>query len=237
MSTSEVKWGVDSVSPMNQANLDALRATYGGDPDLWGRYLHDEGSSQRYGLKVEELLFARQHNIPILVIDYNPGTDQLFGYKSGRLFAERVVGHAQDLGIPTSVAIFADIEDQVDSAWIHGWYEGLTGPDTSGGYQVGFYADPGKEPFKSAYCDAIAANPRIGAVSVLWSFRPQVGRTKKAEAPPYRPNTPSCGPAGTVLAYQYGQPGNPSNINPFPNEKRFDTDLFLPELTRFLFHP
>lgn len=179
-----------------------------------------------------ELEVARQNSVLILVIDYNPGTDTLIGYQSGRDFANTAVLNAQRLGIPSSVAIFANIEPDtladVDSGWIKGWFDGIS----AGGYEVGYYGDPEASEFSTAYCQAVSENPSIGSESVIWSFQPFVGRTTKADAPNFAPQTPPC--AGSVLAWQYGIARDGDG---FPAEPNIDTDLVNVELGPKLWTP
>jgi hypothetical protein len=245
--TSEILWGVDSVEPMDQARLNDLTSQYAGTPDVWGRYLHDEHldgtSNTTYGLKSKdpnEVEFAKANNIPIMVIDRNPGTDILLGEADGRAFATKAADHAVALGIPTSVAIFANIEVcnpgcNVDAAWIWGWFDQID----SRGYKVGFYSAPTTNPFKDAFCAAATDHARLRNESFIFASTPSVGRTRKTAAPPYKPNDPVCpGFAVTsAVAWQYGLAGaadNDTGLNdPAPVE--FDTDLFKPAIADVLY--
>lgn len=245
--TSEILWGVDSVEPMDQTRLNDLTSQYAGTPDVWGRYLHDEHldgtSNTTYSLKSKdpnEVEFARTNNIPIMVIDRNPGTDILLGEADGRAFADMAADHAVAKGIPTSVAIFANIEVctpscAVDAGWIWGWFDQID----MRGYKVGFYAAPTTNPFKDAFCSAATDHARLRSESYLFASTPSVGRTRKTAAPAYAPNSPNC-PGFAVLptmAWQYGLGGQPPadpNLND-PAPVDFDTDLFKPEIADVLY--
>jgi hypothetical protein len=92
---------VDSVERITEESLQAVRDIYG-DPEVWGRYLHDEGKASTAdprGIVESELEVVRQNNLLVLVIDYNPGTDELIGYQKGRDSADMAVRNAQRLGI------------------------------------------------------------------------------------------------------------------------------------------
>lgn len=232
----EILWGVDSGARITEEYLQAVRDIYG-DPAVWARYLHDEGATKEPRAILEsELEIARQNNLLILVIDYNPGTEQLIGYQKALDSANTALRNAQRLGIPNSVAIFANVEPDgladVDSEWIKGWFDGIS----AGGYEVGYYGDPEESEFSTAYCQAVSENASIGSQSVLWSFQPFVGRTTKADAPDFAPQLPPC--AGSVLAWQYGlEPPPEAPPDDFPREPHIDTDLFKSELIPKLWTP
>jgi hypothetical protein len=253
-------WGVDSSKPINQARLNTLNTLYGGRPAVWGRYLttqfldrktYDTKFCPRCGLNEEdsgETAFAQANHIPILVIERNSDTDDLRGEQLGRNYADLAKEHAVRLGIPTSVAIFANIEAnaEIDSGFIWGWFDQL---DRVHGYKVGYYANtrPASD-FTKQFCAANTDHARVGLVSFIYASQPSPGRTKESEAPPYAPFNLNCGVVSST-AWQYGLAGQDRAPNstltdhpqaysdPTQGPSDFDTDLIKPELADVLWYP
>lgn len=208
----QVMWGVDSAD--NAQDLwEGVNSRYG-KPEFWGRYL---GGS--YAMTAEEVSFLHQHNVPILVVDQDfanvPNNDTLRGYDTGHRSGLHAADKATALGMPTSVAIHANVESgtNIDAAFIRGWYEGLS----SRGYKVGYYANlsPTTSNFRGPFCDAVQANPAVGS-SLLWSSTPSSNnRTGPSDKPAYNPHDRPCGERSGQNAeiWQYalaGSGGGPS---------------------------
>ncbi|MCA1832877.1 MAG: DNRLRE domain-containing protein [Actinobacteria bacterium] len=260
-------WGVDSSKPINQARLDVLNTQYGGRPNVWGRYLttqkldrqtYETTYCPRCGLNEEppgdEITFAQNNKIAIQVIQRANNGDILLGEQLGRDYANLAQEHAQRLGIPTSVAIFMNIEEcanscRVDAGFIWGWFDQL---DRVYGRKVGYYANtttiPSRSEFATQFCAANADHARVGSDSFIYASVPFTGRTKESEAPPYAASNLDCGVVSST-AWQYGLAGQDrasgSTLTDHPQAKSdptqgpsdFDTDLIKPELTDVLWYP
>ena len=87
----------------------------------------------------------------------------------------------------------------IDSAFVEGWYDGVSGA----GYSAGYYGD-GTAPstFGQAWCAAVDDRPEVATGSYLWSFEPSLlGSYNKARSPQWMPNQVGC--AGNMVAWQY----------------------------------
>jgi hypothetical protein len=190
-------WGVDSASRVTESLYSCVLSNYG-SPKYWGRYLTDVPNVSD-GLTKEEISFIRSKGIKVLPI-YNVFTEAV-GYEKGRVAARNAVFNAKRLGIPTDIALFANVENffEVDSTWIRGWVESLYPT----GYRPGIYHDPVKGGFREAYCNAVKQNKEVAVQTILWSAEPEVGVTKERKAPRYNPVTPDC--LANVWLWQYGR--------------------------------
>jgi hypothetical protein len=190
-------WGVDSAARVTESLYSCVLSNFG-NPKYWGRYLTDVPNVSD-GLTKEEISFIRSKGIKILPI-YNVFSEAV-GYEKGRIAARNAVFNARRLGIPTDIALFANIENffEVDSAWIRGWVDSLYPT----GYRSGIYHDPVKGGFRSAYCNAVKENKEVAVQTILWSAEPEVGVTREREAPRYNPVMPDC--VANVWLWQYGR--------------------------------
>src|SRR5690554_4350592 len=112
---NDVIWGIDSASRATEELYHCVKNNYG-NPDIWGRYLNTiENVSD--GLTREEINFLKNKGIKILPI-YNNFREAV-GIQAGRIAAQNAIFHAQRLGIPEGVFIFANVERffEVDSEW------------------------------------------------------------------------------------------------------------------------
>lgn len=191
------EWGIDSAENVTEDLFQCVLRNFG-YPEFWGRYLvRVQGISE--GLTRQEISFFRSRGVKILPI-YNAFQESR-GYRQGIAAANNAVVHAQELGVPGGVPIFANVEQffQIDDEWIQGWTEAIV----KSGYRSGFYNDPVTGGFNRAFCNAVRENETIKAVSILWSAEPELVPTGPQNPPDYRPNVPGCG--GYVLIWQYGR--------------------------------
>lgn len=126
---------------------------------------------------------------------------EAIGYQQGISDANNAVFHAQRLGVPKGVPLFADIEYffLVDDKWIQGWTETIT----ASGYKSGIYNDPVSGDFNNAFCNAVKENEKIKTLNILWSAQPEVNIIAPGNRPYYTPKAPDCG--GNVWIWQYSR--------------------------------
>lgn len=218
MLMKDVIWGVDSAAKATEQLHRCVQTNFG-LPDVWGRYLNTiENVSE--GLTKEEISFLKGKGIKILPI-YN-NFQAAVGMQAGRIAAQNAIFHAQRLGIPKGVFIFANVERffDVDTDWIIGWAEMFY--DSS--YRPGIYHDPTEGAFNIAFCDAVAKNKTVKDQVVLWSAEPEIGVTKKSEFPAFNPKTPQCG--GNVWAWQYGRDAETCPVDTILVQKRLYNQLY-----------
>lgn len=212
-------WGVDSASAVTEDLYQCVVNNFG-KPDYWGRYLNTIANVSD-GLTRGEIQFLRGNGIRVLPI-YNDFRAALT-YRAGEITATNAIYHARRLGIPEGIRIFANVENffDVDEAWIRGWVDTLF----PSGYTPGFYHDPVEGPFEAAYCEAIAASPRVRDQSVLWSAEPQPGVSTRQNQPrQFRPEKPPC--AANVWGWQYGRDADACPIDTNLIEKRLYDQLY-----------
>jgi hypothetical protein len=190
-------WGVDSAARVTDTLYDCVVSNYG-KPKFWGRYLTTVPQVSD-GLSQEEIQFLHQQEIKVMPI-YNVFREAL-GYRNGQLMARNAIFHAQSLGFPKDIFIFANIEHffLVDEAWIRGWVDVMY----NSGYRPGLYHDPTKGSFSEAYCLAAQNSATVKSQAVLWSAEPEIGVSSKQKAPTFAPALPPC--TSLVWAWQYGR--------------------------------
>lgn len=211
---ARTRWGVDSAQTVTNQLYNCVTENFG-KPDFWGRYVTTVPKAAE-GLTSSEISFLHQNGIKILPI-YS-GFKEALGYRNGQIAARNAIFHAQRLGVPKNVFIFANVENffPVDEAWIRGWVEVFY----PSGYRPGFYHDPVKGGFSSAFCSAAKINNQVEIQSVLWSAEPELKPSKKAEAPAFDPTKPPC--SANVWAWQYGRDAEACPID----TNVIDTKLF-----------
>lgn len=205
----EIVWGVDSADLVTNELFSCVRKNFG-QPKVWGRYLGDkEGVST--GLTAEEVEQLHSNNIKILVI-WNHFT-KATGYANGQREAQEAIVKAQELGIPQSTALFADIEPNypVDSEFIKGWVETIS----SSGYKPGIYGifQADKDLYK-AFEEAARNSNKLLEQTYIWTASPSTGITSAANAPAYKPDAPK---SSLIGGWQYGIEAQSCHI---------DTNLF-----------
>ncbi|WP_017728253.1 glycoside hydrolase domain-containing protein [Halalkalibacterium ligniniphilum] len=190
-------WGVDSAAAYTEELYTCVKNNFG-NPKYWGRYLTDVPNVSA-GLTKQEIELIREKGIKILPI-YNLFSEAI-GYEKGQITARNAVFHARRLGIPTNIALFANVERffSVDEAWIRGWMGALFPT----GYRPGIYHDPIEGPFSEAYCLASQKDPKVAEQTILWSAEPEIGITNERNAPDYKPASPNC--KANVWIWQYGR--------------------------------
>ncbi len=106
-------WGVDSVSPINAADLAAVRNWYqGGTPQVWGRYISDIGGA----LTTTEMNYASQNGIYLylLVADRNNSSPLVCGRDlnpaDAVADAQTAIAAASALHVNAGAVIFKDFE-------------------------------------------------------------------------------------------------------------------------------
>jgi hypothetical protein len=224
-------WGVDSVSPVNAADLAAVRNWYqGGTPQVWGRYISDIGGA----LNKTEMNFAAQNGIYLylLVADHNNSSPLVCGHDSSAsdaaADAQGAISAASALGVKAGAVLFKDFEqnqcpNEPSAAYISTWYQTVA----ASGYAVGFYGNSFNQnnQFPRAFCAAAAGVPGLVAHVSLSASEPEPnfnslsGTTGPANAPAWAADTPSCAPAAATTVWQYGevgqQAGNIADIDEF----------------------
>lgn len=210
-------WGVDSAAPVNECLLNCVLSNYG-KPEYWGRYIKTVPGAAD-GLTRGEIAFLRQQGIKIMPI-YSDFREAV-GYNPGQVVARNAIYHAKLLGIPRNAVVFANVERffNVDEAWIRGWVNIFYASD----YKPGFYHDPERGGFSTAYCKAASADEKVPLHSILWSAEPEPGVSKKGDAPRFQPASPPC--KANVWAWQYGRDSETCPI---------DTNMISPLLVRHL---
>lgn len=213
-------WAVDSVDPVNAADLAAVRNWYqGGTPQVWGRYISDIGGA----LTKTEMNFAAQNGIYLylLVADRNNSSPLVCGRdlnaSDAVADAQTAVAAASALGIKPGAVLYKDFEQtqcagEPSAAYVQSWYQTVA----SSTYKVGFYGNafnPNNQ-FPTAFCAAAAAVPGLVAHVSLSASEPEpnfnsaIGTTGPANAPAWAADTPSCAPAATTSVWQYGEVGS-----------------------------
>lgn len=190
-------WGVDSASNVTEDLYNCVLNNFG-KPEYWGRYLtRVEGAAE--GITPAEVELLHSSGTKILPIYSNFLI--AIGEREGRVMAQNAVFHAQRLGIPKGKILFANVENffDVDASWIKGFVEAMF----PSGYKPGFYHDPDKGNFTSAYCQAITLNEQVAVQAVLWSAEPEPGITSRRNAPEFAPSKPTC--QANVWGWQYGR--------------------------------
>lgn len=201
-SSSNVLWGVDSVSAITPSFLRQIKGSYG-TPQFIGRYLDAITFSP---MSASEASYIHSQGIRILPIQSDFGSD--VGYGNGVSHANDALAKAHALGIPKGTIIIDDIESNsaVDAGFIEGWYSTIS----NAGYAVGYYENP-YSGFNSAFCAAVGSNPAIGD-SILHSTEQSTGPTGRNNAPSFAPVGVSCNghATGHTVVWQYGLAGGSS---------------------------
>lgn len=114
---------VDSAARIEDA-LQTVRATMGGTPRLWARYLGHGSGAVEFPLDAEEVAFAHANGIGLVLV-YNDATEQSVagGEEAGAADAGAAISQADALGVPAGVYIVCDLEHNwpVSAGWIVGW--------------------------------------------------------------------------------------------------------------------
>lgn len=227
-------WGVVSTRPAN-----AALATIGGQPILfdfvtqqvslpqfWGRYI--AGKAQGDLLTAGEADFLLNNNCRILLVHYgiNPGGD----YQAGVQDATNAISAAQNLGVPTGITIYGDIETGVatNTDWFFGWWETMSASVYAN--CGGFYCNPSAgnaTNFATPYCAAIN-DPRNlnpdGSLRFnppLFASAPRPTAGCNFDLSYYQPDEPACVPGAAVI-WQYAEQCNKNSSFP---EGLWDQDL------------
>ncbi|WP_246943198.1 glycoside hydrolase domain-containing protein [Bacillus pinisoli] len=216
----EIIWGIDSASETTEEFYRCVSDNFG-NPVVFGRYLGErEGVSA--GLTTEQVNLIHEKGDYILPIfnHFNHAT----GYEKGVTEAEEAIRFAEEVGVPSGVALFADIEPNypVDSAFIKGWYETIAASD----YKSGIYGifDPARDLY-TAYNNAVAEDPNIQENNIIWTASPNTGITTEENAPDFNPEAPE---GSLAWGWQYGIDAEACNI---------DTNLFKREIIQSLWGP
>ncbi|CAM3830198.1 glycoside hydrolase domain-containing protein [Marinicrinis lubricantis] len=210
-------WGIDTASIIDSSFYRCVEQSFG-KPAVAGRYLGTKDGVS-HGMTAEEVQLLHGKDIKILLI-HNHFNDAR-GYRNGKDEAREAIENAQKLGVPEGIALFADIEPDypVDADFIRGWVEAIS-PSP---YEPGIYGDFSQgSPILSAYNGAVNANPKIGEITILWAYQPQVGVTTQKSAPDYAPEVPQ---QSNGWIWQYGIDSEICNI---------DTNLIRKEAMAYL---
>jgi hypothetical protein len=226
-------FGVDSLTPStsNMADgtvfYDYVNSCTVQDPlaplAFWGRYI-----GKANGITAAEGAQLHTWGLRILVI-YNatlnsPNSVQ-GGVPEGQNDAQIALQAAKALGIPTGVAIFADVENTwaVTSDWITGWATTIAADPS--GYVPGFYCNSNKanSVFAASYCTAVAAAvfPAFPN-TLLYSCNP----ANQGAANFYRPGavSPTATDCQTPTLWQYALSCYQPSLNP-KTDPNFTVDL------------
>jgi hypothetical protein len=213
----ELVWGVDSASMTTEEMCTCVEENFG-TPSVWGRYLGTKEDVSK-GISKEEASLIHSKGAKVLLI-FNHFTEAV-GYEKGKAEAAEAIRLAKNLGVPKGIAIFADIEPTypVDSAFINGWYDGIS----SSPYKPGIYGifDSERALF-TAFNAAAENNENIKKNTYIWTAAPNIGITSEKNVPEFNPEVPK----GSLTAgWQYGIDAKTCNI---------DTNLFKGEVLNVL---
>ena len=194
---SVYEWGIDSAENVTEDLFQCVLRNFG-YPRFWGRYLVRVPRISE-GLTIDEISFIQSKGIKLLPI-YN-SFQTARGYVQGRAAANDAIFHAQELGIPQGIPLFANVEQffDIDGEWIQGWTEAIV----TNGYKSGIYNDPVIGGFNQAFCDAAKDNVNIKMLSILWSAEPELEPGGHRNPPNFNPKAPYCG--GNVWIWQYSR--------------------------------
>jgi hypothetical protein len=189
------EWGVDSAARVTEPFFQCVTQSFG-YPVFWGRYLTTVPNVSD-SLTNEEIKLIRDRGVSIWVL-YNNFRDAI-SYRNGQVAASNAIFHARRLGVPTGKMISANLEHQIDEAWIRAWVDTFY----PSGYIPGLYGDPTEGEFSSAYCLAVQNDPKVAEQAIIWSNRPRPGVTKRVNAPnTFSPSEPPC--QNNTWGWQYG---------------------------------
>ncbi len=217
-------WGVVSTRPANaqlttiegQPALFDFIVQQAGTPQFWGRYI--AGKAQDDLLTADEASFLLNNNCRILLVHYgiNPGG----GYQAGVQDAMNAIAAAQNLGAPSGVSLYGDIETGVatNPDWYFGWWETMSASVyTSAG---GFYCNPSAnnaQNFATPYCAAINDPRNLNSDGSLRFNPPLFVSTPRPgcdfDRSYYQPDEPSC-VAGSAVIWQYVEQCHKNDVFP-----------------------
>ena len=171
-------------------------------PQFWGRYI---GGSYQLAPEEAEFLFAKGCRILLIYNAALPGGD----YQRGAADAHQAINAAQALGVPSGVALYADIETHILTSpdWLRGWWETMSASVYAN--PGGFYCNPSSENaanFNDPYCQAITSPANRNADGslrfnpLLFSSAPREGCSFDRTS--YAPLEPACAP-GSAVIWQY----------------------------------
>ena len=232
MRPTRLLWGVDSCKAFTGDPTGEIFpgiASSVGTPDFWGRYLT---ATVCPAISAPEVAMAHEQHMAILPIYDDYDCSNVAGYDTASGYAQAAVAAAQALQIPKGRVLAVDIEPPgpycsgaVDSAFVRGWYDGIT----AAGYVPVYYGNgtAGSE-FGAAWCDAQSQQGEIAKGSFIWSFEPSLegGGWSKSNAPGWSPNDTGCPDA--VAAWQYQIDVNSPNPNIDSDEALATLPLWYP---------
>ena len=190
-------WGVDSAQSVSKELYNCVLNNYG-KPEYWGRYLSTVPNAAE-GLIDEEIELLHNSGTKVMPI-YNDFREAV-GERNGRVVAQNAVYHANRLGFPKGTILYANVERffDVDEAWIRGYVNSLYNTD----FRAGIYHDPVEGAFKEQFNLAVNNDQNVRFQSILWSAEPEVGVTKRRDAPTFNPTEVSNN--ANVWGWQYGR--------------------------------
>jgi len=228
-------WGVDRLTPFDQAALDSARDNLGNGkyPDFVGRYL-TRGTGSSFLTASEVQLFRANHVGIYLLADKTGGCDSV---ATGNNEADSAAAAAQALGLNPGggVGIYLD-EDEgvtVTPECMRAYADELTAKH----YQPGFYLNPHPDHEGNAYCSAIT-DPNV-ASAVIFSDQSERQRPDytRGSSPAFGPDKPSCGDPGQIYGWQYIQPSVAAAYGQQSLTYTFDVDELAPDRRATIWAP
>jgi hypothetical protein len=220
---SRVFWGVDSLTPANQATksypdlFSALKAQTGGvAPAFWGRYIGNTGN-----LTSSEVTFLHARNCKILLIDRGTtvktgGKYTVQTYQDGVNHANAAITSASTLGVPAGCWIFADIEYPAMSptqSFFQGWFDTFAGSIYKGG-AYGNTSSGASSQFNTPLCNAYTSDANMKNTAYVYTNQPVGGELAcnfNTSTVLFNPTIPPCSPPTVVLQYSINCVADPSD--------------------------
>ncbi|SHK13678.1 protein of unknown function [Anaerocolumna jejuensis DSM 15929] len=198
-------FGVDSAErpttlvSNGQTLYDWVTSKAGQAPAFWGRYI---GGS--YAITSDEVTFLHNKNCKILLI-YNGATSSSVSSTDGTADGQKAAKAANALNVPSTTAIYADIEQpwKPTSTWIKGFaktlYNNQFGP--------GFYANTVTGYFNTPYTTAYKEDTTYvgNHSSLVWPCQPEPGSSTAAGRPTWNPTPPPCLSQSNITFWQYAE--------------------------------
>jgi peptidoglycan hydrolase-like protein with peptidoglycan-binding domain len=234
-------WGVDTTGPATftiktggttKTLLDLVVEVAGTVPEFWGRYLFSVKDQTKAVTLAEANFLFRETNGICRVLPIANFADVVYqgSRDAGRNNARTAANTATQIGVPSNVWIYTDIEPtalRFNPEWFIGWWEGMFAAGHRRG-RGGIY-EVTTQAFLGAYRAALKAtldplqaalnpNPAVflpdppAAARLLWAQRPfgippgsniNSPGVKPAGQVPFKPDEPAFCPGMTVL-WQYG---------------------------------
>ena len=185
-------FAVDSDDKVTQALWDQVVSVSIEGPKIWFRYLDT--------LTVDEIVLLHSMGCALGAI-YRGATAASVagGYTQGVIDAKTANTMATQIGLPTSMCLFLDVEAgwTPTVSYLEGWADTMrAGPFWKAG---GIYCAPFAANFYRPFLAARAQNENVAAI-VLWSAQPVLDASTALSMPEWGPATDG---SAAVVAWQY----------------------------------